>query len=230
MTVFRSIAALISLCALALLFGCGGCGSEAGTPGFASASCDADGSAGSAGGVGATGFERSGTGASVFDLPGTVDVVRIQATYPGTSENFAVLADGRLIVNEIIGTTQEPPAHDGTYSVPAGSTIEITQATGVNWVVTASSSAQPPSGSFSRQGQGAAVFDLPARNARYRVRAAYSGSADNFALFVAGRLVVNEIVGTAQTPAEFDGTFALGGGQAEVRAGGGVTWSITELP
>ncbi len=61
------------------------------------------------------------------------------ATYPGFCQNFIVRASGSLLINIIIGTctvadTRTP--FSGTYTVPAGSQIQITGSTGVSWTFT----------------------------------------------------------------------------------------------
>lgn len=82
-------------------------------------------------------FSRSGTGDTVFDIPSHVTRVRIQATYPGFCQNFAVQIAGRLVVNVILGTCSVADARifDGTYLITGGGTVQITIATGVNWTV-----------------------------------------------------------------------------------------------
>jgi hypothetical protein len=224
--VVQKLAALLCTFGLvALLSGCGGCDPDAGASTFPN-----DCGTGSASGPPAAAFQQTGTGASVIDLPSTVDVVRIQATYSGTSENFVVFSNERLIVNAIVGTSQTPAAHDGTYSVGTDATLEITRANGVQWSITGVTSPQPPTGRLSQQGSGAAVFELPARSARYRVQATYAGSSENFAVTVDGRLAINVLVGSSQNPISFGGTYAFNGGRMEVRAGGGVDWRVDELP
>jgi hypothetical protein len=49
-------------------------------------------------------FTRSGLGDTVFDMPTYVSRIRIQAQYPGFSENFIVHIAGRHMVNELLGT------------------------------------------------------------------------------------------------------------------------------
>jgi hypothetical protein len=209
---------------VAFLYGCGGCDSDAGSSAFPN-DCGTATSTGPA----APAFQQTGTGANVVELPSTVDVVNIRGTYVGSSENFVVLADGRLIVNAIIGTSQTPAAHEGTYAVSGGATLEITQANGVQWSIAGVTSAQPPTGLLSKQGTGAAVFELPVRTARYRVQASFAGSGENFVVRVDGRLAINALVGSSQNPTSFDGTYTFAGGRMELLAGAGVEWSVNEL-
>ena len=84
-------------------------------------------------------FEISGTGNMVFDLPATVARVRIVGTYTGLSSNFIVTIGGRLLVNEIIGTSKEyadiSTVSEGTY-LTTGGVVEITDSSGVFWIFT----------------------------------------------------------------------------------------------
>jgi hypothetical protein len=222
---------LFVLAAFVALSACGGGGPDKGACPFPG-NCPGSSSGGSAPPpAGFDGFRQQGSGASVVSLPASVSVVRIEATTTSGAQLFAVRAGGSLIVNDVIGTTQSPTAHSGTYSVPAGALLEIIDATNVSWTISAASSAPaPPTGTFSRQGDGAAVFELPQRTARYEIRATYSGTAQSFAVRVGGRLVVNAIVGSSATPPAFDGIYSLAPGQVEVLAEPGVLWSFAERP
>ena len=51
-------------------------------------------------------WRREGTGAMVFDKPATVTRVRITAQYDGYVQNFAVVCDGMLVVNETLGSDE----------------------------------------------------------------------------------------------------------------------------
>lgn len=84
-------------------------------------------------------FTRSGVGDNVFQLPGNVTRVRVDATYGGSCQNFVVRANNSLLINIIIGTcsvadTRSP--FTGTYIVPAAATISIVSSTGINWTFT----------------------------------------------------------------------------------------------
>jgi len=84
-------------------------------------------------------FSQAGIGDNVFTLPSYVTKIRIDATYPGSCQNFAVNAGSSLLVNIIIGTcsvadTRSP--FTGTYVVTGGAQIRITISTGVSWRVT----------------------------------------------------------------------------------------------
>lgn len=221
------------LFALVALASCGGGGPDKGAcpfPGTCAASSGGGSSPAPAPLPGLDGFTQRGTGPSVFTLPASVTTVRIEGTTTSAVENFAVRASGQLIVNAVIGTTQSPTASVGTYSVPAGALIEVFNATNVAWVVTATSSTPAQPGVFTRQGDGAAVFDLPQRTARYRVTARFDGVAENFAVRIGQDLPINAVIGSSRTPPAFDGVYSFNGGRVEVLAGTGVAWSFTELP
>jgi hypothetical protein len=210
---------------------CDGGGSDAGACPFPGNCPGSTARPNTGGGAAATpGVLQSGTGAFVFTVPTDVSVVRIQGATTSASENFAVRANGRLIVNQVIGTRSTPRGHDGTYSVTAGATLEIFHANNVNWSVSGTSSTPASPGVFDQQGTGAGVFELPQRTARYAVRATNAGASENFAVRVADRLIVNAIIGTGSNPAAFDGIYLLVGGRVEVLTGPGVVWSFSERP
>lgn len=83
-------------------------------------------------------FTRSGTGDTVIDgMPSYVTRVRVIGTYTRNSSNFVVRVNGRLLVNELLGTGWGTTRYDGTLLLPAGAgTIEITISSGVVWSIT----------------------------------------------------------------------------------------------
>jgi hypothetical protein len=82
-------------------------------------------------------FTRSGTGANVLNIPTTVTRIRIQATYPGSCENFIVHINGRGVVNEILGTCSVASGRtfDGTF-VTTGGLAEVLFSTNISWTFT----------------------------------------------------------------------------------------------
>jgi hypothetical protein len=82
-------------------------------------------------------FTASGSGDTVFDMPTSVARVKITGDYPSRSSNFIVKIGGRLVVNEILGTSSIAvgPHFEGTY-VTTGGVVEITNSTGVSWTFT----------------------------------------------------------------------------------------------
>jgi len=78
-------------------------------------------------------FRRSGTGDSVFDMPVDVARIRIVGTYSNNSSNFIVRVGGRLLVNELLGTSWKQTRYDGTLLTGGGGVVAITNSSGVNW-------------------------------------------------------------------------------------------------
>lgn len=68
-------------------------------------------------------------------MPTSVTRVKITADFPGRSSNFIVKIGGRLIVNELLGTSFTGPHFEGTY-VTTGGVVEITNSSGVTWTFT----------------------------------------------------------------------------------------------
>lgn len=86
-------------------------------------------------------WTQSGTGDNVFTVPNYVTKVRIDATYPGSCQNFIVHLSTQIasLVNIIIGScsvadTKSP--FSGTYAIAGGGQIQITSSTGINWTFT----------------------------------------------------------------------------------------------
>lgn len=82
-------------------------------------------------------FTASGSGDTVFDMPTSVARVKITGDYRAFVSNFIVKIGGRLIVNEILGTSSIAVGthFEGTY-VTTGGVVEITNSTGVAWTFT----------------------------------------------------------------------------------------------
>lgn len=79
-------------------------------------------------------------------------------------------------------------------------------------------------------GSGDTVFDIPRNVTRIKIEANYPGRSTNFIVKIAGRLVVNELLGPAFGPSTFTGTYLIaGGGTVEITNSSGVNWSFTEV-
>ena len=222
---------IIAFLASTLLQACGGGGPDTGVCVFAPSDCRSSSTAANPTPANPS-FSRTGTGDTTFVLPSTVTVVRIQGQFNGTTSNFIVRVGNDLVVNTLIGTNATPQAHDGTYVVAPEATVTITNSSGVSWGFNSTSAQPPPAGGlFSKSGSGDQVFDLPARNARYRVQSNFAGTSSNFIVYVAGSLAINSIIGTSQTPASFDGTYSFSSGaRVEIQNASGVSWSFLETP
>lgn len=137
-------AILASIFVAMLLSGCGGGGGDAGTCAGSPEYCaqfaanGGDGQAGTGGiaAPGALAFTKSGTGNLVFDLPANVTRLRIQATFSGPSHTFSVNIGGTPLVRTTIGSSHTPPSFEGIFAGPGGATVDIFDASGVDWVVT----------------------------------------------------------------------------------------------
>lgn len=185
--------------------------------------------AGALGGTPTTGttfspVASSGNGDAV--VPAGAGAVEITATTAATSDNFIVHIGGQLAVNEIVGTTS--PTFSGSYAATAGETITVATSSTTRWTVTGLALATPGAGSFSAAGLGDRAFTLPARTARYRVTAQYTGNSQNFIFKAGGTLLVNELLGTSHGLTRYENTFTAAGGTATVEGSGGVAWSVVE--
>lgn len=78
-------------------------------------------------------------------------------------------------------------------------------------------------------GKGDMVFDMPTYVSRVRIIGTYTGYSSNFVVYVAGRLLVNELLGTGWGQTTYDGTLLTTGGLVEVKYSSGVSWSFTEV-
>ena len=87
-----------------------------------------------------------------------------------------------------------------------------------------------PNPIYSRSGSGDNVFDIPSYVTRIRIQGTYQSCSSNFIVRVAGRLIVNELLGSCWTSRSFDGTYALtAGGTTEITNSSGVSWTFTEI-
>jgi hypothetical protein len=88
-----------------------------------------------------------------------------------------------------------------------------------------------PSVVFTRSGVGDTVFDMPTYLSRVRITATPGSSCQNFVVKIAGRLLVNVILGTCSIAdaRTHDGTYLTSGGVTEVQISSGVSWSFIEV-
>jgi hypothetical protein len=77
----------------------------------------------------------SGTGDTVFDMPRTVERVKIVGDFMECCQNFIVKIEDDLIVNELIGQEYDSTHFEGTYTT-SGGTVEIQSSSGVRWTFT----------------------------------------------------------------------------------------------
>jgi hypothetical protein len=83
---------------------------------------------------------------------------------------------------------------------------------------------------FKRTGSGDTVFDMPADVARVHIVGTYTGFTSNFIVKIGGRLIVNELLGTAWGTTRYEGTLLTGGGGVvAITNSSGVSWSVEEV-
>lgn len=82
---------------------------------------------------------------------------------------------------------------------------------------------------FRRTGSGDTVFDLPTSVSRVRIVADYPGNSSNFVVYIAGRLIVNELIGRGWSSTHFEGTYLTTGGTVEIRLSSGVSWEFQQV-
>jgi len=84
---------------------------------------------------------------------------------------------------------------------------------------------------WSQSGTGDSVFNMPTSVSRVRITATPASSCQNFAVKIAGRLIVNVILGTCSVAdaRTHDGTYLTSGGVTEVTISSGVSWSFTQV-
>jgi hypothetical protein len=86
-----------------------------------------------------------------------------------------------------------------------------------------------PSPVFTRSGTGAAVFELPTTVSRVAITGAYPDFVSNFIVTIAGRLIVNELMGTGFNQPTFTGTYLTSGGTVEITRATGIIWTFIEV-
>lgn len=84
---------------------------------------------------------------------------------------------------------------------------------------------------WGASGTGANVFTMPAYIRRVKIDGAYGGRCENFIVRIAGRLVVNEILGNCSVGVgrDYTGTFTTTGGLVEITSSTGILWTFLEV-
>jgi hypothetical protein len=113
-------------------------------------------------------------------------------------------------------------------SYTGNATIQSNAASGTN---TMAVSARGFREAFVRSGAGNTVFDMPTGVTRLRIQGTPNSSCENFIVWIGGRLIVNDIIGTCSIAdgRTYDGSHAVSGTVVEVRNSSGVRWTMTEL-
>jgi len=82
---------------------------------------------------------------------------------------------------------------------------------------------------WSAAGSGDTVFDMPTYVSRVKITGTYNRYSSNFIVYIAGHLVVNELLGTGWDSTYFEGTYVTNGGTVEIKYSSGVAWTFTEV-
>ena len=108
-------------------------------------------------------------------------------------------------------------------------TVTADQTSGNN-AINVSGTGYNPNPIYTKTGTGDNVFDIPSYVTRVKITGDYSGNSSNFIVYIAGKLVVNELVGRGWGQTHFEGTYLIaGGGVAQVQLSSGVSWTVTEV-
>jgi hypothetical protein len=78
-------------------------------------------------------------------------------------------------------------------------------------------------------GTGDTVFDMPTYISRVKITGDYTRYSSNFIVYIGGRLIVNELVGTGWGLPHFEGTYLTSGGVVQIKSSSGVAWTFTEV-
>lgn len=82
---------------------------------------------------------------------------------------------------------------------------------------------------WTASGTGNTVFDMPSYVSRVRVTGRYTANSSNFVVKVAGRLLINELLGTGWPTTTYDGTHLTSGGVVEITISSGVAWAFAQV-
>ena len=118
------------------------------------------------------------------------------------------------------------------FSVSASATYFNSQSNAINFTGNQTLDfALVPIPIFTRTGVGDNVFDMPTTVSRVKITGDYGAYCSNFVVHIAGRLIVNEILGTCSIGLgpHFEGTYVTSGGTTEITISSGVSWSFTEV-
>lgn len=144
----------------------------------------------------------------------------------GVNAGKSATSDGSgryTIGNLSLGGFTAAIAAPGYIGTSRGITLTATAQT-VNWALL-------PSTLFAKAGVGDTVFDMPTYISRIRITATPGTACQNFVVKIAGRLIVNVILGTCSVAdaRTHDGTYAVSGGVTEVQISTSVSWAFNEV-
>lgn len=195
--------------------------------------------------VTATGFGSTSKGVNLTsDTTMTVQLTPSPASLAGVVSGQG----GERVANATIQILDGPNAGRTTYSNATGDYRfdNLTATTAAN-VSIAASGYQPAQKSvtltgsatlsftlvttlpWTRSGSGDNVLTLPTYISRVKITADYPHNSSNFVVYIAGRLVVNELIGYAWGSTHFEGTYLTSGGVVEIKLSSGVAWTFAEV-
>lgn len=123
-----------------------------------------------------------------------------------------------------------------TAAITYGGTLQINgdQTSGTNTIAFTGTGSLDGLPIYRATGSGNQVIDgMPSYVTRVRVTGSFSGSCQNFVIYVNNRLIVNEILGTCSVASgpTYDGTHQLPSGAGSIRSeiSTGVLWTVTEV-
>jgi hypothetical protein len=140
---------------------------------------------------------------------GTSSTVTNSAAWTSTAPSVATVTTGGLVTSKSTGTSDVLATYQGK---SGGVTIRV-------------------SAPWTKTGSGNSVFDMPTYVSRVRITGTYTGYGSNFIVRIAGRTVVNEILGQTSIGIgpQYDGTHLTNGGTVEITNSSGVAWSFTQV-
>jgi HYDIN/CFA65/VesB-like, Ig-like domain len=158
---------------------------------------------------------------------GTAPLIVTGMTVPtggafATTWSSGTLAPGSSQSMTIRFAPQEERSYSGTLTVNSNAT------SGSNTKAINARGTRPP---FSRSGVGNTVFDMPTSVRRVHITGRYDQRCENFIIYIGGRLIVNEILGTCSVGSgpTYSGEHLVSGGVVEITGSNGVSWTIQEL-
>lgn len=164
------------------------------------------------------------------DGNGPMTVTGLQGTAGVTAVTVASWTSGAIAAGSaqdvtIKFTPAAPKVYSGVITVTADQTSGNN---GINFSGIGSLDGLPL---FTNSGSGNTVFDIPTYITRMHITGTYPGYSSNFIVTIAGRLIVNDLVGTGWSSTVSDGTYLLpnGGGVVSITSSQGVAWTFTEV-
>lgn len=139
---------------------------------------------------------------------GTAQDVSTQATWNSSNSAVATVTNSGLVTVKKVGSCDVTAVYSGKMG---GQTINV------NVPV------------WSKAGSGDTVFDMPTHVSRVKITGDYTKNSSNFVVYIGGRLIVNELVGTGWGTTHFEGTYVTSGGVVEIKLSSGVAWTFMEV-